>query len=98
MIVLIIYGIMGYLFFKYLLPMLRSNDPEKKPKELYRFYGEHPKLFVLTVMLAVFGIGQFAFEAFATIFGFIFVPCYDGRDGGMISIMCEIKKGLGILR
>ena len=87
---------MGYLFFKYLLPMLRSNDPEKKPTELYKFYGNHPKLFVLTVIFAVFGIGQFAFEAFASIFGFIFVPCY--VDSGMISIMCAIKDGLGLVR
>jgi hypothetical protein len=97
MIVLILFGIVGYLFFKYLLPMLRSDDPEKKPKELYRFYGNHPKLFVLTVMFAVFGIGQFIVEAILTMIGFIFVPCYNDGDGGMISIMCEIKKGLGLV-
>jgi len=98
MIVFAIFGLMGYLFFKYLWPMLRSNDPENKPKELYRFYDKHPKLFVLTVMFALFGIGQFAFEAFAVIIGFIFVQCFDDMDGGMISILCAIKEGLGILR
>jgi len=98
MFILFTFAIMGYLFFKYLWPMLKSNDPEKKPKELYRLYDEHPKLFVLTVMFAVFGIGHFSFEVFSTMIGFIFVQCFDDMDSGITGTLCAIKEGLGILR
>ncbi|AJM91729.1 hypothetical protein NPIRD3C_0515 [Nitrosopumilus piranensis] len=94
MFVLIIYAIIGYLFFKYLWPMLNSNDPEKKPKELYAFYDKHPKLFVVTIIFALLGINE-VISMIGGIFEFIFVPCYP--DSGTISISCWIKDGLGFV-
>jgi len=92
MIILVIYGAVGYLFFKYMLPMLRSNDPKTKPDEVYQFYGKHPKLLILTMMLALFGIFG-AIETVTGIIGFIFLYC--PNDGSsMISIQCWLKQNL----
>lgn len=74
--------------------MLRNNDPKNRPTELYHFYDDHPKLFVITVILALFGMLQFAMELFAFIFGLIFVKCHYEPDGGMIGILCYIKQNL----
>ncbi|BDQ30344.1 hypothetical protein [Nitrosopumilus zosterae] len=72
--------------------MLHSNDPEKKPKELYTFYDKHSKLFVATIIFALLGINE-AISMIGGIFEFIFIPCYP--DSGTISISCWIKGGLG---
>jgi len=98
MFVLFALAIMGYLFFKYMLPLLRNDVfSENRPQELYRFYDNHPKLFVLTIMFAVFTMGQFLAEVFATILGFIFVQCFEDMDG-ILGVMCAIKEELGFLR
>lgn len=74
-------------------PLFKSNDPKNRPTEVYRFYDRHPKLLVLTVILALFGIGGFLNELFAVVLGFIFVQC--PRDEGMLNILCAIKINLG---
>lgn len=98
MIIFFVFALSGYLFFKYMWPLLKSNDPKNRPVEVYTFYDKHPKLLVLTIILSLFGIGGFVKEVFAVIFGFIFVQCFDDMDGGTIGILCAIKEGLGILR
>ena len=92
------FAVAGYLFFKYMWPLLRSDVfSENRPKELYRFYDNHPKLFVLTIMFAVFGISQFLTEVFGILVGFIFVHCFEDMDG-ILGVMCAIKEELGFLR
>jgi len=88
MLVLVIYAAIGYLFFKYLWPLLKNPDPKTRPKELYEFYDKHPKLLVLTIIFALLGINQL-FSMMGGIFEFIFIPCYD--DVGTMSIKCYIE-------
>ena len=76
-------------------PILQSSDPAKKPTTLYNFYDKQPKLFVLTIMLALLGINEVV-DIFGGIFEFIFVPCY--LDEGIISISCWIKSGLRLVQ
>ena len=90
MIVLLIYGAVGYLFFKYMLPMLRSSDPKTRPDQVYRFYEKYPKLLILTMMFALFGIFG-VFETITGIVGFIFLYC-PNDDSGTIDIQCWIKQ------
>jgi len=97
MIIFVIFVLSGYLFFKYMWPMLKNNDPKNRPTEVYGFYDKHPKLLVLTIILALFGIGEFFNEIFGTIFGFIFVHCSENMSGGTIGMMCWIKNGLGFV-
>jgi len=97
MIIFFIFAISGYLFLKYMLPLLKSNDPKNRPVEIYQFYDKHPKLFVFTIILALFGIGEFFNSIFGIIFGFIFVSCYENMNGGTIEIMCWIKNILGFV-
>ena len=92
MIFILVYIGLGYLFFKYMLPLLRNKDPNNKPRELYNFYEKHPKLLVLTLILALFGINE-VFSSIGGIVNFIFLPC-DNPHGGMISIQCWIKDSL----
>ena len=87
---LIIYVVIGYLFFKYMWPLLRSSDSENKPDEVYRFYGKHPKFLILTMMLAVFGIFG-VIDTIMGLIGFIFLHCPQDNSG-MISISCWIKQ------
>ena len=75
-------------------PMLNSNDPGKKPKDLYKFYESHPKLLVLTIIFAMLGINE-AIGMVGGAFEFIFLPCYS--DTGTMSISCWIKDGLGLI-
>lgn len=97
MIIFFVFALSGYLFFKYMWPLLKSNDPKNRPVEVYQFYDKHPKLFVFTIILALFGIGGFVKEVFAVIIGLIFVKCHYEPDGGMIGIMCWFKNGLGFV-
>lgn len=85
------------MFLKYMWPLLKSNDPKNRPIEVYQFYDKHPKLLVLTVILALFGISDFLSEIFATILGFIFVHCYENMDNNILGTMCGIKEGLGFV-
>lgn len=78
-------------------PLLKSNDPKNRPVEVYQFYDKHPKLLILTIILALFGIIGFVNEVFGTIFGFIFVDCNENMNGRMIGIKCFIKNGLGFV-
>ena len=89
---LFIFAIVGYLFFKYMWPLLKSNNPIDHPTELSDFYTKHPKLFVLTVMLALLGFGEL-FNIVMGLVGFIFVSC-PTSDSGTIGIMCWIKNGI----
>lgn len=89
---LLVYAVLGYLFFKYMLPLLRNKDPNNKPRELYNFYEKHPKLLVVTMILALFGIGE-VINSIGGIINFIYYPC-DNPQGGMISIRCFIGDGL----
>jgi len=96
MIGIISFIIGAYLFFKYLWPMIGNNDPKNRPTELYHFYDDHPKQFVITVIFAVFGMLSIAMELFSLILGFIFVNCrYDSSE--MIDILCSIKQELGFI-
>jgi len=94
MIIFFVFAISGYIFFKYLWPLLRNNDPKNRPVELYQFYDKHPKLLVLTIILALFGIGVLLNEVFSIIIGFIFVQC--PRDEGILELFCWIKINLGL--
>ena len=96
MIIFVVFAIGGYIFFKYMWPLLKSNDPKNRPVEVYQFYDKHPKLLVLTIILALFGIGEFINSISGTIFGFIFVHCPTNQDG-MIGAMCLIKSTLGFI-
>ena len=95
MIIFAIFGICGYIFFKYMLPLLRNNDPKNRPVELYLFYDRHPKLLVLTIILALFGIGGFLNELFSVIIGLFFVHCSPNEE--MMNILCRIKSNLGFV-
>lgn len=91
MLVIFVYLAIGYLFFKYFWPLLKNNDPENKPRELYDFYEKHPKLFVSTIILALLGINELI-NIISGMFGFIFRPCYPLQEA--MSIQCWIKEGL----
>ena len=97
MIIFFIFAISGYLFFKYMWPLLKNNDPKNRPVEIYQFYDKHPKLFVFTIILALFGIGGFVNEVFGIIVGFIFAPCYENMNVGTIGTICWIKNILGFV-
>ena len=91
MLIILVYIAIGYLFFKYLLPLLRNTGPQTRPTEIYQFYEKHPKTFVVTIILALLGINEI-FSILGGIFEFIFVPCYP--DTGVMSISCFIKENL----
>ncbi len=89
MLILLIYVASGYLFFKFMWPLLRNNDPNNKPTEIYNFYEKHPRILILTMILALFGIAGI-FNEIGGIVAFIFRPCYP--DTGVISLQCYIKQ------
>ena len=89
MIQIVIFTIVGYLFFKYLLPLLKNNNSDNQPKELLNYYTKHPKLLVFTVMLSLLGTLAL-FEMIMSFIGFIFVSC-PTHDLGTIGMMCWIK-------
>ena len=92
------FAVAGYIFFKYMWPLLRSDVfSENRPDEVYRYYDNHPKLFVLTIMFAVFGISQVLAEISSILVGFIFMHCFEDM-GGTLGVMCAIKEELGFLR
>jgi len=92
MIFILVYIALGYLFFKYMLPLLRNKNPDNKPREIYNFYEKHPKILVFTMILAVLGIGQL-FDFVGGLFQFIFLYC-PHDNSGMIDIQCWIKQNL----
>lgn len=92
MIFILVYIALGYLFFKYMLPLLRNKNPDNKPREIYNFYEKHPKILVLTMILALFGIGA-VIKEIGQIINFIFLYC-PHDNSGMIDIQCWIKQNL----
>lgn len=73
-------------------PLLKNNNPDSHPTKLFDYYKKHPKLEVLTVMLALLGTMELYNMAISLI-GFIFVSC-PTSDSGTIGIMCWVKNGI----